>query len=233
MNNYQNVGQYTFTPEAMSVVGEARMAYIRKVYTYFALAVATGIGGTLLAVNTSLVFFFATSPFISLILFLGIVWFAGRSAENPTTALPTLAAATFVSGMVISPMIYLVAGTQGMGAIYSALTLTACVFGGLTLYTWVSRKDFSYMGASLMIGLFLVIGVGIVNMFVQSSTLSLAGAIVSVVLFSGFILYDTSRILRQPHLVPPTLAALSLYLDFLNLFMAILRIVGIGGSSDD
>lgn len=232
MNNYQNIGQFDFTPEALSLVGEARLAYIRKVYTYFALAVATGIGGTLLAINTSLVFFFAGSPIISLILFIGIVWWASRSAENPTTALPTLAAATFVSGLVISPVIYAVAGMQGPGVIYSALTLTACVFGGLTLYTWISRKDFSYMGASLMIGLFLIIGVGIVNMFVQSSTLSLASAIVSVVLFSGFILYDTSRILRQPHLVPPTLAALSLYLDFLNLFMAILRIFGIGSSDD-
>jgi len=232
MNNYQNIGQYDFTPEALSLAGEARLAYIRKVYTYFALGIGAGILGVLVSINSSLVFFFASSPWISLFLMIGVFILASRSAENPTTAVPMLAAATFVSGLVISPMIYLVAGTQGMGAIYSALTLTACVFGGLTMYTWVTKKDFSYMGASLTIGLFLIIGVSLVNMFVQSSTLSLASAIVSVVLFSGFILYDTSRILRQPHLVPPTLAALSLYLDFLNLFMAILRIVGIGSSDD-
>jgi modulator of FtsH protease len=233
MNNYQNIGQFNFTPEALSLAGEARLAYIRKVYSYFGLAIAAAIGGVLVSLNTSLVYFFANSPIISLILMLGTVWFASRSADNPATALPTLTLATFVSGAVVSPMIFLVAGAQGFGAVYSAALLTGTVFGGLTLYTWVSKKDFSYMGASLMIGLFLVIGVALVNMFVQSSTLSLAGAIVSVILFSGFILYDTSRILRQPHLVPPTLAALSLYLDFLNLFMAILRIVGIGGSSDD
>lgn len=233
MNNYQNIGQYNFTPEALSLAGEARLAYIRKVYTYFGLAIAAAIGGVLVSINTGVVLFFASSPIISILLLLGTVWFAGRSAENPATALPTLVLATFLSGMVVSPLIYMIAGTQGLDAVYTAALLSGMVFGGLTLYTWVSRKDFSYMGASLMIGLFLVIGVGIVNIFVQSSTLSLASAIVSVVLFSGFILYDTSKILRQPHLIPPTLAALSLYLDFLNLFMAILRIVGIGGSSDD
>jgi modulator of FtsH protease len=232
MNNYQNIGQFDFTPEALSLVGTARLAYIRKVYTYFGLAIAIGIGGTLLSINTGIVYTIAAHPIISLIAFMLTVFIASRSAENPATALPTLAGATFVSGLAISPLIFLVAGAQGTGAIYTALTLTASVFAGLTIYTWVSRKDFSYMGASLMIGLFLIIGIGIVNLFVQSSTLSLASAIVSVVLFSGFILYDTSRILRHPHLMPPTLAALSLYLDFLNLFMAILRIVGIGSSDD-
>jgi modulator of FtsH protease len=229
MNNYQNVGQYTFTPEALSLAGEARLAYIRKVYSYFGLAIAAAIGGSLLSMNTGLVVFFGTSPIISLILFFGAFFLASRSAENPAAALPTLVGATFVSGLVMSPAIYAVANGYtgaGPGAIYSALLLTATVFSGLTLYTWVSKKDFSYMGASLTIGLFLLIGVMLVNMFIQSSTLSLAASVVSVVIFSGFILYDTSRILRHPHLLPPTLAALSLYLDFLNLFMALLRIFG-------
>src|SRR6476620_2025090 len=105
MNNYQNVSQFTFTPEALSLAGEARLAYIRKVYSYFGLAIAAAIGGTLLSMNTGLVGFFGTSPFIGLILFLGAVFLASRSAENPVTALPTLIGATFVSGLVMSPTI--------------------------------------------------------------------------------------------------------------------------------
>jgi FtsH-binding integral membrane protein len=81
------------------------------------------------------------------------------------------------------------------------------------------------MGASLMIGLFMVIGVSLVNLFVQSTTMDLALSAIIVILFSGFILYDTSRILKNAHEIPPTLAALNLYLDFLNLFMAILRLL--------
>lgn len=235
MNNQQHFGQFEFTPEAIAMVGDARLAYVRKVYSYFSLGILGGITGTLISMNTGLVSFFASSPFIGLLLFIGIVIFASRASANPVTAVPMLFAATFVSGLVISPTIFVFAnGYLGAGpsAIYSALLLTATVFAGLTTYTWISRKDFSYMGASLTIGLFMLIGVGLVNLFVQSSLLAMASSIVAVILFSGFILYDTSRILRNPHQVPPTLAALSLYLNFLNLFMAILQIVGFGGNDE-
>lgn len=235
MNNYQNVGNYEFTPEAISLIGEAKVAYVRKVYSYFGLGLLGGVAGSLVAMNTSLVFFFASSPFIGLLLFLGIVFMASRASANPTTALPMLVAATFVSGLVISPTLFAIAnGYTGAGpnAIYTALLMTVTVFAGLTAYTWISKKDFSYMGASLMIGLFMLIGVSVANIFLQSSTLALAASFVGVIIFSGFILYDTSRILRQPHVVPPAMAALSLYLNFLNLFMMLLHIVGIGSNDE-
>ena len=72
----------------------------------------------------------------------------------------------------------------------------------------------------------MVIGASLVNLFVQSSSLDLALSIIVVLLFSGFVLFDTSRILKRAHEMPPTLGALSLYLDFLNLFMALLNILG-------
>jgi FtsH-binding integral membrane protein len=84
------------------------------------------------------------------------------------------------------------------------------------------------MGASLTIGLFMVIGLMFVNFFVQSTTLDLGLSIIGVIIFSGFILVDTSRILRRAHEIPPTLAALNLYLDFLNLFLMLLRLLSGG-----
>ena len=142
---------------------------------------------------------------------------------------PTLLGFTFVSGVIISPTLFAIAhgyvhGTDS-GVIYDALFLTSLVFGSLTAYVFVTKKDFSYMGASLTIGLFMVIGISLVNIFVQSTTMDLALSAIIVILFSGFILYDTSRILKNAHEIPPTLAALNLYLDFLNLFMAILRLL--------
>ena len=71
----------------------------------------------------------------------------------------------------------------------------------------------------------MVIGISIVKIFIQSTTMDLALSAIIVILFSGFILYDTSRILKNAHEIPPTLGALNLYLDFLNLFMAILRLL--------
>ncbi len=224
---------YSFTPEALQLVGEARLAYVRKVYTYFGIAIASAIAGTLIAMNTGLAFSFANAPIIGIIAFFGSIWFASRSANNPSRAVPTLSIATFISGLFVAPMLYAIAhgyirGTS-TGTIYDALLLSGSIFAGLTLYTFVSKKDFSYLGASLTIGLFMLIGVMLVNIFVRSTTLDLGLSIVGVIIFSGFILVDTSRILRRAHEVPPTLAALSLYLDFLNLFLMLLRLMS-GGS---
>lgn len=221
--------EYSFTQDSIALVGDARLAYIRKVYTYFAFGIAAAIAGSLIAMNTALVFFAIQHPFIGLIAFFGMAIFASSSANNPTRAVPTLVGFTFVSGVIISPTLYAIAhgyisGT-GPGIIYDALFLTSLVFGALTAYVFITKKDFSYMGASLTIGLFMVIGISLVNLFVQSTTMDLALSAIIVILFSGFILYDTSKILKNAHEIPPTLAALNLYLDFLNLFMAILRLL--------
>jgi FtsH-binding integral membrane protein len=136
---------------------------------------------------------------------------------------------------MISPLLFVIAsgyvkGT-GPGLIYNALFLTILIFAALTTYVFVSKKDFSYMGATLTIGIFMVFGALIVNMFVHSSSLDLALSIIIVILFSGFVLFDTSRILKRAHEIPPTLGALSLYLDFMNIFLALIRILG-GGRRD-
>lgn len=231
MNNF-GPSVYSFTPEAIQLVGEARVAYVRKVYTYFLIAIGSAVFGTLLAFQTDLGISFARSPFFAIIAFFGSVWFASRSANNPSLAVPTLGLATFISGLFISPTLYAIAHgyVRGMtvGTIYDALLLSSSVFVGLTAYAWLSKKDFSYLGASLMIGLFMIIGVSIINIFVRSSSIDLGVSIIGALIFSGFILADTSRILRRAHEVPATLAALNLYLDFLNLFMFLLRILGGG-----
>ena len=223
---------YSFTPEALSLVGEARLAYVRKVYTYFLFAVLSAIGGTVISMQSGLAISFMNSPFIGMIVFIGMTVFAAKSSSSPTRAVPTLSAAAFVSGLIIAPTLFAIAHgyVRGMSenTIWDALIMSGAVFGGLTMYTFVSKKDFSYMGASLTIGLFMLIGAMVLNFFLNSSTLDLSIAFIGVIIFSGFILVDTSRILKRAHEVPPTLAALSLYLDFLNLFMMLLRILGGG-----
>src|SRR5437763_1705313 len=107
---------YSFTSEAVMLAGSARLAYIRKVYAYFSLALAAGIGGALIAMNSSLVYFFAEHIFIGAILFIGMAIFASASAGNPARALPTLFAFTFISGLFISPTLYAIAHGYIRGA---------------------------------------------------------------------------------------------------------------------
>ena len=108
-----------------------------------------------------------------------------------------------------------------------AFLLTAITFGGLTGYCFVTKRDFSFMGAALSTGLWVVIGASLLGFFFHSTALSLAVASVAVILFAGYILYDTSRILRSGAVATgdAVSAALSLFLDVINLFLALLRIL--------
>ena len=104
-----------------------------------------------------------------------------------------------------------------------AFGIAAAGFTGLSAYALTTKRDFSALRGFLGMGLFVVIGASILNIFLGGSVLSLAIASVTVLLFGGFVLYDTQRMLREGDLEPVP-AALSLYLNFLNLFLALLRI---------
>ena len=231
-NNPSSGAVYSFTPEALTLVGEARAAYVRQVYSYFSLGLLGGIVGALVGMETGILRMIMSMPLIGFLGMIGMLIFAQRSSSNPARAVPTMMGFTFVSGLVLSPTLFAIAHGYVPGAgpqtIFNALGLSGLVFGGLTAYTYISKKDFSYLQASLFIGLLLLIGVSIIGIFIGSSTLDLALSVITVIIFSGFVLVDTSIILRNAMSIPPTMAALKLYLDFLNIFVALLNIFGGG-----
>jgi modulator of FtsH protease len=113
-----------------------------------------------------------------------------------------------------------------------AFLLTVLGFTGLTSYALLSKRDFSFLGGFLSMGLWVLIGASILSFFVGGASFSLAIASVGVLLFGGYILYDTSRILRDPTNRDPVGAAIGLYLNFLNMFIFLLRIMGSARRSD-
>jgi FtsH-binding integral membrane protein len=131
----------------------------------------------------------------------------------------------FVMGVMISPALFLYGRTQP-GLIGQAAVLTIGAFGILTLYAFVSRRDFSAWGSFLMVGLWVLIGTMFLNFFFQSAAVDLWLASVTVLLFSGLLVFDTWRL--RNHYGPDEYvgAAVQIYLDLLNMFMAILRILG-------
>ena len=137
-----------------------------------------------------------------------------------------LLAFTFVSGAFVAPALMLAAlKTGSMDVVYQAAIITGSIFTGLTLYTFVSKKDFTFLAGFVNVGLWAVIGIMLVNMFVKSQAADLAVSWIGSVLFSLWILYDTSRIMRTVQSDEYVMAALSLYLDVINLFLFILRIL--------
>jgi modulator of FtsH protease len=152
--------------------------------------------------------------------------------DKPGINLAMLFAFTFVSGLTISPLLNAYVG-RGMGGIVGeAFLLTSIAFGGLSLFAMNTKKDYTTMGKMLFITLIIVVVAGLLNLFFHSPMLQLAIAVVSSVLFSFFILYDTQNII-QGNYGSPIEGAIALYLDFFNLFISLLQILGIFGGDED
>ncbi|MCL1114132.1 MULTISPECIES: Bax inhibitor-1/YccA family protein [Shewanella] len=116
---------------------------------------------------------------------------------------------------------------NGPGLIMQALGLTSVIFVALSAYALTTKKDFSFMGGFLFAGMLVMIGALVINLFVQSSVMFMAMNAGIALLMTGFILYDTSRIVNGGE-TNYIRATVSLFLDFLNLFMSLLHLMGMG-----
>jgi FtsH-binding integral membrane protein len=128
-------------------------------------------------------------------------------------------------GVVISPLMWFY-GNRHPGLITQAAGLTLGAFGVLTLYAWVSRRDFSAWGSFFVVGLWVLIGTSLLNLFFRSPLAELWIAGASVLVFSGLLVFDTWRLRNQYGPDDYVQAAVQIYLDLLNMFLAILRLLG-------
>lgn len=215
-------------PTAAEVSLTERLGFIRKVYALFFLATLFAVGGVLLGFMVPpLMEFMASSPWITLLLMLGGVMGAQALRHVPGVNLLALFGFTTLTGVIISPVLYYFSMINP-GSIIQAGLLTVGIFGGLTAYVFISKKDFSFMRGMLVTGLVVIVLAGLLNLFVASSALGFAVAAAALLLFSGFVLYDTSNIIRRYPTNEYVAGALSLYLDAFNIFLALLRILNAG-----
>ncbi len=133
-----------------------------------------------------------------------------------------------LTGATLSVLLLLYTGSS----VALAFGVTAGTFGGMSVYGTVTKKDLTSWSSFLMMGLFGVVIAGLVNMFLQSSAMSFVISCAAVVVFTGLTAYDTQKLrvfARQGGgtvAAAPVAGALTLYLDFINLFLAILRLTG-------
>ena len=165
------------------------------------------------------------------LLALGIVFFIGRFA-NSSKGIGLVFAFTGLMGLSLGPLLdHYLKMANGSQLIMQALGATAVVFFSLSAYVMTTRKDFSFMGGFLMVGLVVVLLAGIANIFFQSSTAHLALSAAIVLLMSGLILFDTSRIVNGGE-TNYIMATVSLYLNVYNLFVSLLQLMGVFGSDE-
>jgi modulator of FtsH protease len=233
-------------PQGIAVPYATPLAYLRKVYSLFTGGILFAIAGAFVALYAGepvvatrhgavlsvppIVAFAIDHYIVTMLFYFGAFYVASAARRTPGLNLAALFGYTFVTGLFVAPSIFFAQLMASAGAsldaapVRDAFLLTGAAFVGLTSYVFVSKKDFSYLGASLSMGLWVVLGAMILGIFVQSAVLSLAVASVGVILFAGYILYDTSRILREPE-GDAVSAALRLFLDVVNLFLFLLRIL--------
>jgi FtsH-binding integral membrane protein len=224
------------------------LAFLRRVYILFT-------GGVWFAVVGALVALYAGTPtgvpmrsgavahvppvvgfamqhwFLMLIAYVGAFFAASFLRRVRGVNIAALFGYAFVTGLFIAPSIFVAQAMASAGQtldaspVRDAFLLTAAAFMGLSGYTIISRKDFSNLGAALTIGLFVLIGASLLGIFVHAAVFHLAVASMGVLLFAGYILYDTSRIMRTSEDGDAVGAALQLFLDIVNMFLLLLRIL--------
>lgn len=169
--------------------------------------------------------------FPSIVIMLGLLY-GVHKLKNSAWGILMVFMFTGFMGFIVGPLIsfYMMNGPE---TVMTALGLTGMVFFSLSGYTLVSGKDFSYLSGFLMTGLVVIFGSMLVMFFAgmfgyQVSGFHLALSAAIVLLMSGFILYDTSRILNGGE-TNYLMATVSLYLDIYNLFVSLLHLVGAFG----
>jgi len=161
----------------------------------------------------------------------GLLFVVHKTADS-SNGLFAIFAFTGVMGASIGPMLnYYLAMPGGPALVMQALGATAVVFFGLSAYALTTRKDFSYMGGFLMVGLLVAVVAMIANIFLNIPALSLTVSAAVVMIMSGLILFDTSRIINGGE-TNYIRATVSLYLNIYNLFIHLLSLLSAFNGDD-
>ncbi|MFP6251452.1 Bax inhibitor-1/YccA family protein [Helicobacter pylori] len=205
------------------------VSFVKTTYKFFAgsLLLAT-IGALLGLMNFQAVVQYKWVFFIAEIAALFGLMF---SKSKPGLNLFMLFAFTSLSGVTLVPLLGMVIAKAGLGAIWQALGMTTIVFGLMSVYALKTKNDLANMGKMLFIALIVVVVCSLINLFLGSPMFQVVIAGASAVLFSLYIAYDTQNIVKGMY-DSPIDAAVSLYLDFLNVFISILQIIGIFSDRD-
>ena len=221
-------------------------AYMIRVYNYMAMGVAlTGVvaWATFNAAVTETAGRLALTPFgqaiysgpATIVLFLGtlglVILISWRIDKlQPTTALALFMVYAGALGLMLSSIFLTYTGTS----IARVFFISAASFGALSLYGYTTQRSLSAMGSFLMMGLFGLMIAMLVNLFLKSGGLDFIISAGGVLIFAGLTAWDTQRIKEMYDVNDDgtisgrkaVMGALSLYLDFINLFLFLLRLVG-------
>jgi modulator of FtsH protease len=209
---------------------EQRNRVLRNTYGLLALSLLPTVLGAWLGVELGLAALFR--GWLGMILFMGVAFgfiYGIEKTKNSAAGVPMLLGFTFFMGLMLSPMIQATLGFRnGPQLIMTAFAGTAGVFMGMAALSSVIKRELSGMGKFLFVGLIMLVIGGLINAFVGSTTGMVVLSMISIGIFSAYMLYDLKRIVDggETNYISATLA---LYLDIINVFQSLLALLGIFG----
>jgi FtsH-binding integral membrane protein len=224
--------QYGLPSAAAILSQESASAFMAKVYRWMVAGLALTAGTAWFVASSQEAFAIVRGLYLPLIIGELVMVFAFSAIAHRISA--TVAGAmflgySFLSGLTLSAIFF----RYSLGSISTAFFITSAMFGAMSVYGTVTKKDLSAWGTFLFMGLVGVLIAGVVNIFLQSDLLGFVKSCAAVVVFAGLTAYDTQK-LRELHASSGYASAgslaingaLVLYLDFINLFLNILRLFG-------
>jgi len=161
---------------------------------------------------------------------IAMLWFVLPRTANSAAGIPVLFAITGLLGFGLGPVLnYYLAVNPSI--VMTALGGTGTIFLGLSGYALTTRKDFSFLGGFVMVGMLVVLGAALLNIFLGIPALFLAVNAAVVMIMSAFILWQTSSLIRNGE-TNYIMAAAGLFLSILNLFQALLHLLGAFSGND-
>jgi len=222
--------EYT-SAEAFYIQEGSSVSFMKRTYQLLAasmIAAAAGAYVTMPYAEIVVQYKWLIFGFELFMLFIGL----GMTRNKPGLNLAALFLFTFTTGVSLVPLLASLIGAGNGAMIGNAFLMTSVLFGALSLFAINSKSDYSSWGKPLFIVLIVVVIASLINMFLlQSPMMHVIITAGILILFGMFTIYDTQNIANGAY-DSPVDAAVSLYLDFLNMFTAILQLLGIFGSDD-
>jgi modulator of FtsH protease len=224
------------TPQVGSAVAESQNRVLRNTYWLLSLSMLPTIAGAWAGMQLNFLKLFAAAPIMAPLLMFGVMigaLFAVTALRNSAWGVPALFGFTFIAGLMLAPILSVAAGFRNGGQLVAlAGGMTAAIFLAMAAIATVTKRDFSFLGKFLFIGLVLVIVASLANLFLQVPALSVTISAVAVLVFSAYLLHDVSRIVRGGETNYIT-ATLNLFLDVYNIFISLLNILMIFSGQRD
>jgi modulator of FtsH protease len=219
--------EYQTQPLQLGTVAGEQNKVLRNTYMMLSLTMIPTVIGAF--IGTSIDFsFMAGHPIISALLMFGVMMgllFAVTALRDSVWGIVALLGFTFVAGVFLGPILQVALHLKNGGQLIGlAAGGTGLIFFSLATIATVTKKDFSFMGKFLFIGLIMIMVASLANIFFQIPALSLAISAIAVLIFSAYILFDVSRIVTGGE-TNYVMATLSLYMNIYNLFINLLSLL--------